>query len=77
MKWKDGREAEVEAMVARGVNPELSNVEIVEKWRVITRDVIDDERRVKIEKACLGIEELDDVMELGDLLSSITKNPIA
>ena len=77
MKWKDGREAEVEAMVARGVNPELSNVEIVEKWRVITRDVIDDKRRERIEKTCLGIEELGDVMVLGDLLAGITKNPIA
>lgn len=77
VKWKDGREAKAEIIAARGVNPELSNVEIVEKWKAITRDVIDDERRLKIEKACLGIEELDDVMELGNLLAGITKNPIA
>ena len=75
--WKDGRKAKAEVLAARGVNPELSNEEIVAKWRAITKDVIDEERREKIERACLGIEELDDVMELGDLLTGITKNPIA
>jgi aconitate decarboxylase len=77
VKWKDGREAKVEVIAARGVKPELSNEEIVEKWRAITRDVIDDERRSIIEKTCLGIEELDDVMVLGDLLAGVTRNPIA
>ena len=77
VRWKDGREAKAEVMAAKGVRPELSNEEIVEKWRAITRDVIDDERRSMIEKACLGIEELDDVMMLGDLLAGVTKNPIA
>lgn len=39
--------------------------------------IISEERREKIEKACLGIEELDDVMTLSDLLVGVTKNPIA
>jgi aconitate decarboxylase len=59
------------------VNPELSNEEIVEKFRLITRDFIDDERREKIEKTCLATEELDDVMALGHLLDGVTENPIA
>jgi len=75
--WKDGRKASVEQMAARGVNPELSNEEIVKKWRMLTKDIIDDDRRKKIEGACLRIEELDDVMVLGDLLAGITENPIA
>lgn len=62
---------------ANGVKPELSNEEIVEKWTALTRDVIDDDKRAKIEKACLGIEELDDVMDLVRLLGGVTKNPIA
>lgn len=74
--WKDGRRANVEVMAARGVDPELSNEEIVEKWRSITRNVIDDERAAKIEKACLGIEELEDVKALEDLLVGISQNPI-
>lgn len=32
---------------------------------------------MEIEMACLGIEELDDVMELGNSLASIMKNTIA
>ena len=77
VKWKDGRTARVEVEAARGVKPELSNEEIVEKWRALMRDVIDMERREAIEKACLGIEELDDVIVLGDLLAGVTRNPIA
>ena len=77
VKWKNGKTAKAEVLGARGVSPELSNGEVVEKFRAITKDVIDDERRAKIEKACLGIEELDDVMALGDLLAGVTKNPIA
>ena len=75
--WKDGRKARTDVKAARGVNPELSNKEIVEKWRLLTKDVIDDDRRDNIEKTCLGIEELDDVNILMYLLSGMTKNPIA
>lgn len=75
--WKDGRNAKVEVNGARGVDPELSNEEIVEKWRLITKGVIDDERREKIEKCCLGIEELDDMLTLENFMVGITKNPIA
>lgn len=60
----------------RGVAPPLTNEEIVTKWRDITRNVIDDERRVKIEKCCLGLDNLENVMELGRLMADITKNPI-
>jgi aconitate decarboxylase len=55
----------------------LTNEEIVEKWRLITKNVIDDERRVKIEKLCLNITDLKDITELADVLAGLTKNPIA
>ena len=62
-------------MAARRGKPALSNEEIVKKWRLLIRNVIDDEqRRDRIENACLGIEEIDDVMALGDLLAGLTKN---
>jgi aconitate decarboxylase len=61
----------------RGVYPPLTNEEIVEKWRSLTRDVIDDGRRLEIERLCLGLEDIKDVMELGRLMHGITKNPIA
>ncbi len=74
---KDGKTLKAEVKTPRGVNPELSNEEIVEKWRDLTKGVIDDERREKIEKLCLGLEELEDVTALSDLMAEITKNPIA
>jgi aconitate decarboxylase len=65
-----------EVRAPRGVNPELSNEEIVDKWRDLTEGVIDDTRRDKIEKMCLGLEDLDDVTELSEILVGATQNPI-
>jgi aconitate decarboxylase len=69
----------VTAMVnaAKGVDPALTNEEIVEKWRLIIKGVIDDERRARIEKLCLNFEAMEDVTELLDLLAGTTENPIA
>jgi aconitate decarboxylase len=69
----------VTAMVnaARGVDPALTNEEIVEKWRLITKGGIDDERRERIEKLCLNFEAMEDVTKLLDLLVGATENPIA
>ncbi|KAG4443784.1 hypothetical protein IFR05_000775 [Cadophora sp. M221] len=75
--WKNRTKAEARVKDARGMDPELSNEEIVEKWRGLMNGVIDEKRRDEIERTCLGIEELDDVMELGTLLAGMTKNVIA
>lgn len=61
----------------RGVVPALSNEEIVEKWKGLTKGVIDDRRRDEIQKLCLGLDDLDDVSKLEGLLAGLTKNPIA
>lgn len=74
--WKNGKRAEGSVKDARGVNPELSNEEIVEKWKGLMEGIIDDKRRDEIEKTCLGIEGLDDVMVLGKLLAGMSKNSI-
>jgi aconitate decarboxylase len=66
-----------EVKFPRGVDPALTNEEIVEKWRLITKDVLDDERRAKIEAMCLNIASLEDVTDLADLMAAITANPIA
>jgi aconitate decarboxylase len=68
----------VTAMVngAKGVDPALTNEEIVEKWRLLTKGVIDDERMERIETLCLNFEAMEDVTELLDLLAATTKNPI-
>jgi aconitate decarboxylase len=75
--FKDKPTLTAELIGARGVYPPLTNEEIVEKWRLITKNVIDDERRVKIEKLCLNITDLKDITELADVLAGLTKNPIA
>ena len=75
--FKDGKRLTAEVKAPRGVDPALTNEEIVEKWRRLTKGVIDDERRDQIEKLCLGLEDLDDVVKLEDLLAGLTKNPIA
>ena len=74
---EDGTKLTALVNAAKGVDPPLSNEELVEKWRSITKDVIDDERRAKIEKLCLELDGIDDVMELAHLLAAVTKNPIA
>jgi len=62
----------------RGVDPALTNEEILQKWRELTDGVIDNERRDKIEKIVLALEDMDDVVAaLGSLLEEETKNPIA
>lgn len=61
----------------RGVSPELSNEEIVEKWRLLMTGVIDDSRRQKIETLVLDLESHAQVTELIDLLAATTENALA
>jgi aconitate decarboxylase len=75
--FKDGKTITADVKAARGVDPAITNEEIVEKWRGLCKGAIDDERREKIEKLCLGLEDLDDVIKLEDLMAGLTKNPIA
>lgn len=61
----------------RGVFPELSNEEIIEKWRLLVTPLIDDARRQKIEDLILNLEGCEQLTELIGLLSLPTKNPLA
>jgi aconitate decarboxylase len=61
----------------RGVDPPLSNEEVVEKWRALTKGVIDDKRRQDIEDLVLNLEDCKDIALLGELMAGETKNPIA
>ena len=60
----------------KGVDPVITNEEIVEKYRLVLDGVIDEERRNKIEDFVLNIEKAKEITELIDLLSLPTKNPI-
>ena len=56
----------------RGIDPALTNEEVVEKWRLLTRGIIDDDRRVKIENAVLNLDTFEDILDLEKLLSDLT-----
>ncbi|KUJ11500.1 putative immune-responsive protein [Mollisia scopiformis] len=77
LKFKDGTTIQAHVVSTRGVDPELSNGEIVEKYRGLMKGVIDDETRDEIERLCLGLDGCDDMMKLCELLGGVTKNPIA
>ena len=62
---------------ARGVDPELSNEEIIDKWRQLTKGVIHAERATQIEAMVLALETNDDMSTLCDLMSGLTNSPIA
>ena len=56
---------------ARGVNPEMSNDEILEKWRLLTKDLLDEGSRKEIENLVLSLETCKDVKVLADLMTEI------
>jgi aconitate decarboxylase len=56
----------------RGVDPALTNEEILQKWRLLTKDIIDDERRLQIENIVINLDSVEDVLDLGKLLSGVT-----
>lgn len=76
--WLKGRSDPVVAdrETAKSLMPPLSNREILEKWRNITANVIDDERRQKIEDVVLNLEDCSNLGVLSELLMGVTKNPI-
>ena len=61
----------------RGVDPPLSNEEVLERWRALTKGVIDDKWRKNIEELVLNLEDNKGITLLGDLMAAETKNPIA
>lgn len=60
----------------RGIEPSLANQEIVDKWRRLVRGVIDDQTRDDIESKVLGLDRLENVKELVELLGTNAQCPI-
>ena len=52
-----------------GVLQPLSNEEIVEKFRMLAAPIVDAERATQIEAAVLGLEDVEDVDEIAQLLA--------
>jgi aconitate decarboxylase len=63
----------VEVAAPKGVEPLLSNDDIVEKWKMLTGEVIGEERRDLIENVILSLEKPGEVESLVELLSKQTK----
>lgn len=60
----------------RGIAPEFSNQDIIDKWRALAMTVIDDGRRDAIEQMVLNLEECQDINILFDLLHGETRKPL-
>jgi len=68
--YRTGRNARVTVSHPRGTGGNLlSNQDVVDKYRSLTQRLLSPERRRDIERAVLGIEQLDDVSELTGLLT--------
>ena len=76
VEFEDGTILEQTVESPRGVQPPLSNEEIVEKWTLLTKDIMDEEKARKIEKFILALDAQEDISPLYELLSTVTKNPI-
>ena len=75
--FADGFMIEAAVDHPRGYDPPLDNSEIREKFRRLAASVVDEERAVAIEKAVLGIEDLDDPRTLLRLFEAPLGNSLA
>ena len=64
VKFRNGEEVNTTVEVPKGVHPACSDDDIVHKWRGLVKDVLDEERRDRIEKLVLGLESCEDVKTL-------------
>lgn len=76
IEFEDGTVLSHEVPSAHGVNPPLSNQEIVDKWRLLTADVVDEDVARRIEEAVLSLEEQDSLAPFCELLSTLSRNPL-
>ncbi|PWY76667.1 immune-responsive protein [Aspergillus eucalypticola CBS 122712] len=73
--FEDGEVLEKLLKAPKGVHPGVTNEEVLEKWRAVTKGVIPEERQKKIEEVVLNLEDVEDVAGvLGELLRGETVN---
>lgn len=61
---------------ARGVDPEMSNEDILDKWRQLSQGLIEDRKREEIENIVLNLDSCKDVKALTDLMVEINSPKI-
>lgn len=74
--FKDGPTLTTVVKAPRGVDPALTNEEVLEKWRLLTKDIIDDDRRLHIENAVLHLDSVADIVDVVRLLSGVSGRSI-
>jgi aconitate decarboxylase len=76
VKFRDGTELKESVKAPKGIEPAVSNEDIVDKWRKLVDGILDVERREQIENCVLGLENLADIRKLSKLLAGNVKSPI-
>ncbi|KIW96317.1 uncharacterized protein Z519_03386 [Cladophialophora bantiana CBS 173.52] len=76
VRFADGTEVQGRVEAPRGIMPPVSNEDIIAKWRELTAEILDPERRDAIERCVLSLEQVPDVRELAALLEQPVKCPI-
>jgi aconitate decarboxylase len=77
VEFADGKTVTAEIQNAHGVDPELSNEEVVTKWRDLTKDILDADRQKAIEELVLRLETCEDVGALIELLTPVVPSVLA
>ena len=67
--FRDGAVLATERRASRAILQPLGRDEIVAKYRRLTEGLVDARRQAEIEQAVLSLEQLPDVMRLGELLA--------
>lgn len=75
LREKAAETMEVFLEAPKGIRPALTNEEIREKWDLLTQDIIDEERRRRIEHIVLSMGKGVDLKELVELLEMHIKKP--
>jgi len=77
IEFDDNSKIAVTLKAPRGVDPPLSNEDVLQKWRTTTRGVIDADRQQKIEDLILNIENVNDItVALKHLFEAETVNVV-
>lgn len=74
--FKDGTLLEHSVPNALGVDPPLSNEDIVRKWRLLTKDIVSLDVLNRIESQVLSLDEQSDLASLCELISELARNPL-
>ena len=76
VRFSDGSILEEIIDQPRGFDPPISNDEIYAKWRKLTDEIVDHDRRDTIEECILGLENLEDVGEIASAMNGMVANPL-